>query len=165
MSIVQVVAETDTWQTRKPDKTDEWDRGDTDGRVENVWAELVLDKKANNWYNSELTKELDDVKPGDTVYAVVVDYASGDTFGRSGGYAQIMDVFKTFEEAEGLYRECTAHQELGRERPITQGVSYGGQDYYVAWDGFFESVNSMEVWHLVVRGGSDSNGVKIRTGR
>jgi hypothetical protein len=133
--------------------------------VSNVYAELVWALKPDSWYSEELTKELGDLKPGDMVYAVVVDYKSGDTFGQQGGYAQIMDVFGTFEEAEGLYRECMALNEARSYTRITQGIEFQGKHYYVAWDGFFESVNSMEVWHLVIRGGPGTGGVKTRHGR
>ena len=163
MTEIRVVVETSEWQTRAADPSDKWDSGDTAGQVDNVYAELASAPESASWYSKELVKNLGDLSPGDTVYAVVVDYESGNTFGRAGGYAQIMDVFETFEEAEGLYRECVAHAEQAVKR-ISQGVEYAGKSYYVAWDGLFESVNHIEVWHLVIRGGSESNGVRFRTG-
>lgn len=163
MTEIRVVVETSEWQSRPADPSDKWDHGDTRGQVDNVYAELASAPESSSWYSKELVKDLGDVKPGDSVYAVVVDYESGDTFGRWGGYAQIMDVFSTLEEAEGLYRECVAHAEQTVKR-IAQGVEYAGKSYYVAWDGHFESVNDIEVWHLVIRGGAGSHKIKFRTG-
>ena len=166
MTVVRVVAETRSWQTRQRDESDSWDRGDTAGEVDNVFAEIVPEAGDNRYYSHDLIKEFEvEVKPGDTVYAVVVDYESGDTFGRSGGYAQVMDVFLTMPEAEGLYRECVSHMENYKQTRIYGGLEYGGQNYYVAWVGYFESVNDIEVWALTVRGGVTSDGVKLRTGR
>lgn len=165
MSRVKVVAETNEWVTRDADPDDKWDHGDTAGSVSNVYAELT-DEAEGEWsYHGELVKELGNLKPGDTVYAVVVDYESGDTFGRSGGYAQVMDVFDDMATAEGLYRECVAYHERDkRAAKVVQGVQFLGRDYYVSWDGYFESVNDIEVWQLVIRGGV-VDGVRLRTGR
>jgi hypothetical protein len=137
---IAVSAETDTWTTRNPDPEDSWDQGDSEGRVSNVRA--FVDRGNSYHYGDSIAKDLD-VKYGDTVYAVVADYSSGSTFGRSGGHAQVLDVFTTPEEAAALAEAAGAGTDYSFE--------HNGKDYSRSWVGYFEDLNDLAVWDVIVR--------------
>lgn len=145
MTKIVVSAETKSWTTRDPDPTDEWDNGDSAGLVTNVIAYTVPELNAH--YGSSCGVELDGVEPGDTVYAIVADYESGCTFGRSGGHAQVAAVFATPEEAEALLRA------INDRDPATEryGITFNGVEYHFDWVGYFDSLNDLSIWDVVVR--------------
>jgi hypothetical protein len=143
---IAVSAEVETWDSRAADPDDSWDRGDTSGRVTNVLA--FPDKGPSYSYGDSIARDLD-VKFGDTVYAVVADYESGDTFGRSGGHAQVLDVFLTEAEAAALVeaaKDVPKGDEMGR-----YGFTHNEVDYHRSWVGYFESLNDLDVWAVEVR--------------
>lgn len=84
-----------------------------------------------------------EAKPGDTVYAVIVRYSTGDTFGREEGLAICLDVFSDKERAEEL---AQAAQDTDEFRMTVNDV-----EYYVSWVGYFESLEDVSVETLVVR--------------
>jgi hypothetical protein len=138
---IGVNAETSVYTVREPDPTDSWDNGDTAGCVENVSA-YVTDNPEGDMY-SYIIKDLP-VSPGKKVWAVVVDYESGSTFGRDGGYAQVLDVFAEEWQAYALRQVALAHGNGSR-------LTYDGKEYHASWLGYFESLQSIDVWELVVR--------------
>lgn len=146
MKIV-VSAETEITSVREADPDDPWDSGDTSGHVSNVFA--FPDKSNGHHYGASVSRDLD-VKPGGTVYAVVADYESGDTFGRSGGHADVLDVFATEEEAAALLEAAQAPPESADFR-ARYSFEHNGETYRRAWVGHFESLNSLDVWDVVVR--------------
>lgn len=153
MKIV-VTAETEEWSTRERDPNDEWDIGDTDGRVSNVVA-YVDSINEHFYYGASAGKEID-ATAGDTVYAVVADYNSGCTFGQSGGHADVLDFFVSNEEAEALAEAALKpdgkEDRYGRtENRYDYSFTFGGREYSRAWVGYFESLNSLDVWQVVVK--------------
>jgi hypothetical protein len=144
-----VSTDTETWTSRCADPDDEWDSGDTDGRVSDVTAFEDRSGKEHYSYGDSLRKELD-VKLGDLVYAVVADYSSGSTFGRSGGHSKVMDVFATEEEADSLAEAAKAPPASARFQD-RYNFTHNGTNYSRAWVGHFESLNSLDVWAVNVR--------------
>lgn len=147
MTKIVVSAETESWTIREANPTDQWDTGDTDGRVTDVVA-YVESRAGGTYYGSSACVDLD-VKVGGTVYAVVADYSSGSTFGQDGGYAQVLDAFTTEAEAEALLaaaKEPSTGQGFDR-----MSFEHGGKRYARIWDGYFESLNSLTVWEVQVR--------------
>lgn len=71
---------------------------------------------------------------GSTVFAVVVRYATGGTFGRTNGCWDILGVFRDITQADQL----------------SESVYDGTYDGYKCWVGFFESFEQVEICHLVV---------------
>lgn len=142
MTQIVVSAEVETWTTRDRDPDDDWDQGDTAGRVDNVWA--AVDTGSHAYYGESHGKDVE-ANVGDTVYAVVADYESGCTFGRDGGHAQVLDFFLNINEAETL---ATAAQAVTRS---TFGLTHNGVEYHTSWTGYFESLNSIDVWECVIR--------------
>lgn len=153
MAHVVVSAETENWVAREPDPNDSWDNGDTGGRVSNVFA-FVTDLRSPQ-YGASHGKDLD-VQPGDTVYAVVADYESGCTFGRDGGHAQVLDVFTTGTEAKALAEAAmkpdTTETRWGEKVKVCgYNFTHDGVEYSRAWVGYFEDLQSLDVWQLTVK--------------
>lgn len=138
MPHVVVSAETEVYTVREPDPTDSWDIGDEEGHVVGTVGWIV--PIANAYYGSSCGKDMDDVSPGDTVWAVVVDYESGCTFGRTGGHSKVVDIFKNSATANALR---TALENSGD----AWEVDFEGQRYYCGdWKGYFESLNAIGIW-------------------
>jgi len=155
MTRVVVSAETREWVTRDRDPGDSWDIGDTAGEVTNVVA--WLDPKEVSYYGESHGKDIPGAKIGDTVYAVVADYESGCTFGRSGGHATVLDFFANPEEARAL--ADAALRPDGKENHYGRVVdkfdysfTHNGKDYHRSWVGYFESLNSLDIWECVIKG-------------
>lgn len=145
MTKIVVSVETEVWTTRDRDPDDDWDTGDTAGRVVGVRA-----WEARDWEGSTFRRyggydswsgELD-VQAGDYVYAVVADYESGSTFGRDGGHASVVDVFSDIETADACAQAAEAAKEYRFE--------FQGREYYAPWQGYFESLNELRVWAVKV---------------
>lgn len=138
---VTVDVDVETWTTAEVDPDDSWSRESTDGYVSGVRV-YSSDKPADPVsYRAETFAV--DVKKGDTVYVVVADYSSGDTFGTDGGYYQVVDVLTDEEEAEELSKAASAVSGLSLE--------FKGREYYVGWTGYFEFLNNIHVFAEIVR--------------
>jgi hypothetical protein len=140
MPMIVVSAETEIHSVREADPNDPWDSGDTSGSVTNVIA--FIDPHDGHHYGSSKAKPMA-VPFGATVYAVVADYSTGDTFGTSGGHAQVLDFFITVEEAEGLLEAAKAGGDYG--------FTCNGVTYSRSWVGYFENLNSLDIWEVQVR--------------
>ncbi len=171
MKIV-VGAEVEVQNIGGADPDDDWSRDSTSGYVSNVTAREAKEFEvgAFQWYTESWDGELEGVNVGDTIYAVVADYETGDTFGRDGGNAQILDVFATQEEAEGLAaaalqketRALPAYSEW--RRGYDYSFTYNGKEYHRSWAGYFEHLQSLDVWEVVVGGGRKGSGYGIKRG-
>jgi hypothetical protein len=145
MSQICVTTEVETWVEDGPDEDYRKGvpysyRGATGGRVSNVVA--FVEGEAHPYYGDSHGKELDAL-PGDVVYAVVADYSTGDTFGREGGQAKVVDFFLDSDQADRL-REVAAHTQDYR-------FEFEGETYYAPWVGYFEHLNSVEIWACTIR--------------
>jgi hypothetical protein len=140
MTRIVISAEVDRRETRAADPNDEWDSGDTEGHVTNVIA--YVETEVHYYYGASACVDLV-AGYGTTVYAVVADYDSGSTFGHDGGHAQVLDGFLTPEEAKALLDAANAGTEHGFE--------HNGKDYSRSWVGYFESLNSLDIWDVQVR--------------
>lgn len=143
MTKIVVSVETEVWTTRDRDPDDDWDAGDTAGRVVGVhtWTAREWENKTYYGGYDSWSGELD-VQAGDYVYAVVADYESGSTFGRDGGHASILDVFTDVKEADSL---C-----IVAEKAKDFKFFYGDKEYYASWTGYFEYLQDMKVWAVRV---------------
>lgn len=156
MTRVVVTAETRTWETRPADPSDSWDNGDTAGEVTNVVA--FMERAEAHYYGESHGKDLGDVEIGDTVYAVVADYESGCTFGRDGGHATVLDFFTDPAEAKALAAAALkpdGQVERWAGHMVDQfdySFTHNGQSYYRSWVGYFESLNSLDVWECRIKG-------------
>jgi hypothetical protein len=140
---VKVLVETDVWMTDPGEPPDvEWgNRESYDGRVVDVEVQKTDLPVEEKWY-------------GDSVFeidTVVVDYSTGDTFGRDGGYYQVLDVFEDPNQAQELKRLAEAYTHDYGKRVQQSQLTYLGKKYYAGWLGYFECVNEIAVWECDVR--------------
>lgn len=155
MTRVVVSAETRTWETRPADPDDSWDNGDTAGEVSNVVA--FIEGQEVHYYGDSHGKEIPGAQVGDIVYAVVADYESGCTFGRDGGHASVLDFYSDRESAEALVKAAlTPDGQIERYGQTVDQFGYGftfnGENYSRSWEGYFESLNSLDVWECRIKG-------------
>lgn len=152
MAFIQISTEVETWVDREKDPEDEWDAGDTGGRVSNVTAWVSEETKESGWYhNDSIIRELP-VEAGDKIYAVVADYSSGSTFGRDGGYAQVLDAFVSMDDALALQSAALETRSTDSWRQdYDYDFTFNGSEYSRAWAGYFEQLNSLDVWELIVQ--------------
>lgn len=146
MPCIRISVETQTWETRAADPSDEWDAGDEGGRVVDVHALYLPNGTPDDiTYRSEDFPAI--AKPGQYIFVVVVDYESGNTFGRAGGYYQVLDIFGSIDEASEL---AMAAERVSRNDMSFQ-FSFKDQTYYVSWTGYFEALNEVKVWCVMVK--------------
>jgi hypothetical protein len=153
MTQICVTTEVETWQSEGPSeaflKGESYSfRGSTGGRVTNVIA--FIEREASDYYGESAGKDIPGVKSGDTVYAVVADYSSGDTFGEDGGHSQVLDFFLDPDEADELLILASA-ESTSDNFSDRYTFQYKGKEYSRAWVGYFESLNDLEVWACTVR--------------
>lgn len=153
---VRIDTETETWTTRARDETDSWDNGDSAGRVSNVTAHFT-NAEIHDWAYSgdSLSKEFaEDLPAGTLLYAVVADYESGSTFGRSGGYAQVLDVFLLKSAADELAEVANQEQ---------YSFTHNGKEYHASYVGYFERLQEIAVWEISL-GATGKTGATFRRG-
>lgn len=152
MTFVQISTEVETWVERERDPEDEWDAGDTDGRVSNVtaWVSDAVEE-SERYHNDSIIRELP-VEAGDKIYAVVADYSTGSTFGREGGHAQVLDAFVSMDDALALQAAALETRSTDSWRQdYDYELTFNGHKYSRAWAGYFEYLNSLDVWELIVQ--------------
>lgn len=125
-----------------------YDSYSTEGEVSNVVA-YATDKEYPT-YGESLCEEFAGLSVGDTIYAVVVDYSTGDSFSHSGGHGKVMGAFDNIEEAVELGKL------LESSDSSEYSVTYKDKEYCCgSWKGYFESVNSIDVWECTVKPNRD----------
>jgi len=147
MATVRVFVERDVFVTDEADPEDEWSRESTAATIESIEARLVERNEPSyrsKWRGLDEDFELD-VKRGDTVYAVIADYDTGDTFGRDGNQVSVVGCFKQEDRAKGL---LNALRDAG---PNAFSTKFMGEEYYIGWNGYFEHLNDLDIHPLVVR--------------
>lgn len=144
---VIISAETETWVTRERDPNDSWDCGDTEGRVSNVRAIIKTDTHSTEYWGASICKEFPDET--NMLYAVVADYSSGSTFGRDGGHASVIDAFESEDDAKEL---CGIAKKVNRSQ-FSFDYYKTGKSYSASWTGYFEYLNSIDVWQVPITNG------------
>lgn len=122
------------WVTRDRDPNDEWDIGDVTGVIDNVHLRQARDWEVEGKHYSRLEGSsymLPEGHEGE-VHAIVACVEDGCSFGRTGVSAYIMGVYPSCLEAS------TALDEMRKP----------GGDVYYPWSGYFESLESLEVYSL-----------------
>jgi hypothetical protein len=145
--MASIVISVDTWTKSvggyNPD--DSWSRDSSEGGISAVHARTLREGEDEHsyYYGMSWQGELD-VLPGDTVFAVVAAYTTGDTFGYDGGNAQVLDAFVYDDRAKAYELQKAA------EKATYGGFTFYGKEYYPNWVGYFESLDSLQVYPVVV---------------
>lgn len=146
--MIEIDVETSHWVSNPANPNDEWDRDDTDGRIDGVAAYYVTEGDSTGYRGmgwGDHTYDVD-AQPGDVVHVVIAEYSTGDTFGRSGGQVSVMDVFTENHDAVELWKFLSKVKD-------EFSVKHNGQDYYIPWNGYFESLEDLDIRTLVVQNG------------
>jgi hypothetical protein len=87
----------------------------------------------------------------DAIYAVVVHYSTGDTFGRSEGCIDIPIAFVNLDEANKVAKEIDSfdYRTEKNSKHQFQDEKYG---FHKCWTGYFETLNGVEVKKLTSQG-------------
>lgn len=117
-----------SWSIGGEIEGDRWSRDSTEATVS---IEDVCFLRDEDGYQRLGTKQ--HIVAGDRVYLVYAVYTTGDSFGSDGGNVELLSVFKDRAEAE----ESKEHYSKVR-------------DYSVPWNGYFESLDELEIEECVV---------------
>ena len=130
--------------TRESDPDDRWDRDDTAFILTNIRVEPTDEDQGNSPYNVfGYSRVFDFSVPDDVtkVHLVFAEYSTGDTFGHEDGQIVVFEAFTEDYQANHLaqrLREATGYS-IGNDH---------GEDYYVPWNGYFESLSEVRVVEL-----------------
>lgn len=125
------------------DPSDSWDRPDTN--AEYIGTNVYFTNAQNptgTMYGADFES---DAEVGDKVYVVIAKYSTGDTFGHDGGQIDVMNVFKERYEADSLIAY------LQSKKGNTYSCKFGGKDYYIPWNGYFETLEDLFIEECVVQ--------------
>lgn len=87
---------------------------------------------------------IEDLKQGDPVHVVWVEWSSGDSFGMSNlGYVEAFGAFSKWEDAIGLSDVLKASDINGYKFVTSTGQVF--ECGYVPWHGYFESLGDVHI--------------------
>ena len=141
MTKLQINHSRHEYVTREPDPEDGWDHGNTAATIQVYGASL-----AGRWYDIESDF---DVKVGDTLYLVWVDYDTGSTFGRACNQVEFVDVFRSEKEASAL-RDSILKGDI-KDYSVKYINDGKEKSHDVEWVGYFEGLNNAHVDEFVVK--------------
>lgn len=125
--------------TREGDPEDKWDHDDT----HTDWTFTGLKLSDKDTYRALPVP--DDVNIGDTVYAVIAVYSTGDTFGNSSGSElELVSIHKSEELAK---KNVTKLQSENKDERYSMEIELDNGEVlkrYCPWDGYFESLDYVE---------------------
>ena len=137
-----------SYVTREADPEDSWGADDTA-------TDWTVNGISLSDQDSQYALEPDfDVEVGDTVYVVYAVYSTGDTFHHaSGAYLEVLSFHKNGDLAH--QNASGARERSNRESAYTMTITYdsGAQvSRHCPWDGYFESLDYIQVDSFVVTG-------------
>jgi hypothetical protein len=130
------ISETYYIEYGEKDLEDEWDREDETHEIE-IHGIEVSDK----YYHILVGYEID---PKAEYYLLYAVYSTGDSFHRENGLHEYIDLFRTEEEAklaEAAFEKAPRNQDY-IEYTSSCGITV---PYRVPWNGYFESLNYIDV--------------------
>lgn len=106
----------------------------------------ITDK--DSWSNHTETYE-GELNSGDVIYAIIAHYSTGDSFGGSdGGSVEICSLHKDVEVAKTNLAILNAdNDKYSATIKLDDGTETSA---YRPWNGYFESLDSIEIYPLIV---------------
>lgn len=104
-----------------------------------IGEEEKINKSKTVGWEKHREKVFFHAKEGSEVHIVVVRYKDGDTFGTSHGNFYIEGVYATYDEAYNV------------SEAIYNKTYKGGEYNYVPWEGYFSSLEDVEIHTRTVR--------------
>ena len=144
--LLNIEVDVNRWSTGGYDPDDRWSRDSTDGEIRNVYC-IGGESGGNSYWQEAFNLDVDF---GDEVFAVVVEYDTGDTFGNDGCQTEVMDVFAFEEEAIAL-RNFLNSVPKSHDKTYEFYEYFNGKKYHIPWRGYFESLTYIHIFPLTVR--------------
>lgn len=144
MTMLRAVAVGCEYVTQEADPADSWDRDDTAFALEDIHVSLSPEgAKQYGMYDRDF--EVENIGPGDKVHVVYVQYTTGDTFGQQEGAITFMDIFPEADEKKAQVLATALAECKGWDLEV------GGRNYYIPFNGYFESLEGVGVTPVIVR--------------
>lgn len=93
----------------------------------------------------------DEVKDGDVLYLVVIEYSSGNSFGKSYGEIEFVETFRDIEDARACIK---AIHDFNNNVSKTLKYKLDNGEYYETeycqWKGYFEHIEDVYIKRLTV---------------
>lgn len=155
---IVVELDTDTWNTGGAYDDDPWSRDSSEGRTNDATARVARDFEvgkygngnADNWARETWGGFLA-VDPGETLFAVSVDYTTGDTFGSDPGFATLY-VTQNYDKAREFRDAVDKHGEGRGDGNDRYTLTFDGVEYHAPWVGYFETFDRSHLHTLTVQG-------------
>lgn len=154
MTKIEIIDESYTMVTRHGDPNDEWDGDDTE-TSHHITGFRVL---KNGYSDLEVDFKLTPGKPYYLLYAI---YSTGDSFHHEEGKIEYIGLYKSLKDAEVNQKLIEKHyKETNESNPrnfdsmfSVELISPSGVKYkqHVPWNGYFESLTSVEVIPILQR--------------
>ncbi len=139
MGYLELIYSSYSEDTSEVDPEDSWDRPNT---------ATTYDVRGLKLVDQDGYKRLpvdDDVSVGDDLWVVYAVYSTGDTFGHDeGGGFEWLSYHRTEEAAQ----KAKSDDEQGSDFITLDNGKQ--QKFYRSWDGYFESLDSLEIKRLTV---------------
>lgn len=122
--------------TRHGRADDQWDRDDTAAIIGINGIEVVSEP---SYRDLSVPFEIDFNRSYLLLWA---DYNTGDSFGHDANRVEFIDLFETIERAEA------ARQKLSKATEYSSGYTREdgtGISYHIPWNGYFESLNDINI--------------------
>jgi len=148
--MTNIVVSAEVWRENVGgyDPDDPWSRDSTVGGVSGATARTLRDgEDESSYFYGEAWQGDLDAKRGDMVYAVIVGYTTGDTFGTDGGNAEVVDVFADADR-EKAYDLADAIE--GFQKGSFGQFESHGKEYYYNWSDYFGGLDSVHVYPIRV---------------
>jgi hypothetical protein len=147
---ISVIAESYTEVTREPYEDDSWDRGNTSTSWSVSGLRLLEDGDRGGYRES--TQVAFKPEKGKIYHLLYAVYSTGDSFGHDEGhYLEVIGVYKNRKVAEG--NEKRLREKKPEKRGLVQLKVEGVtklHGYCIPWDGYFESLDRLEVLSFVL---------------
>lgn len=127
---------------------DSWSRNST--RTDYTFEDLYIVKK-DDCFTDVVPYSVTD---GQTLFAVVAVYETGDSFGRDTAQPYHMATFKTRQEAEEFVNTIlNSHNKKEREWPFSVELELHGQKatIQIPWAGYFEKLEELEIYPMTLK--------------
>jgi len=145
-----------TQETSIPDPDDSWSRASTSTEWD-VRGLKLIDKEGSHCYSYRETVDVNfEPEKGKIYHLLYVVYSTGDSFGHDDGACfEAIGVYqdrKVAEENEKRLREGkpTVKGQWGDRVVLLMEGMAKGHEYYPPWNGYFESLDTLEVLSLVL---------------
>lgn len=155
LTYIKVIKEVNYYTIQEPDPNDSWDRGESG---ENHYIRGIQIVSEKDYHDLVVNFP---IQKNETYFLVLVNYNTGNSFGRTNGKVEFIDLFKTEGKARQLAEKIAEDQRHKNDQDYNHSFSYSREDGTTAqcgtytWTGYFERFNYSEVETVSVTSNSE----------